>query len=229
MRSRHSFQTRRPSPTARSYDFPVWVRGLISAGGFTHASLSKNCASAISEQPIRPCASASIDAPRWIPPSRALSSSTLPTPFASPKVSHASQSDRTEKPAKYPNPAIALYGAFSLKKNGVPTGRFTRRIEGRQKLASFGRGSFARCWYHPGSVMATKPFTRGHRSATATQSLRSPRDRSAICGGDAACSVQHLATAHRISLIGSCTYMNRLIILVSGEGAAGGDTRGRAG
>jgi hypothetical protein len=75
--------------------------------------------------------------PRWMPASRARSSSRLATPFASRKVSQASPSGRTDKPAKKPTPA--LWGAFSLQEKGVPIGRRTARVDGRQKLASLGR------------------------------------------------------------------------------------------
>ena len=104
-------------------------------------------------------------------------------------------------------PAIAFSGAFSLKKNGAPTGRRTARVDGRQKFASLGAGSRARRSYQPGSVMATKPFT-----------VWSTAPRSEAVPGDPLRRVRHLATGDRISLIGYCTYMNGLIILVSGEG-----------
>jgi hypothetical protein len=39
-------------------------------------------------------------------------------PFASPKVSHASQIGSAECVAKYANPHTALFGALSLKMNG---------------------------------------------------------------------------------------------------------------
>jgi hypothetical protein len=57
------------------------------------------------------------------------------------------------KLAKNPNPATALCGARSLKKNGVPIGSRYARVEGRQKLASFGPASRDRCSYQPGSVI----------------------------------------------------------------------------
>ena len=91
---------------------------------------------------------------RW---SRARRASRSATPFASPKVSQASQSGSTVNPTKVPKPAIAWCGAFSLKKNGVPGTRLKRRVEGRQKLASRTPGWLARRSHQFGSVTATKP------------------------------------------------------------------------
>jgi hypothetical protein len=65
------------------------------------------------------------------------------------------------KPAKKPKPAMALCGALSLKRNGVPTANRKARADGRQKLASRGPGSRERRSNQPGSVTATKPSTRG--------------------------------------------------------------------
>jgi hypothetical protein len=76
------------------------------------------------------------------------------TPLAAPKVSHASQSGSTEKPAKYPNPAMAWCGAFNLKKNGAPKANRCARADGRQKFASLGPGSRDSCSHQPGSVTA---------------------------------------------------------------------------
>src|SRR6185503_3085682 len=55
---------------------------------------------------------------------------------------------------------MALAGARSLNRKGVPVGSATRRADGRQKFASIGPRSCpraARRSYQPGSVTATKP------------------------------------------------------------------------
>lgn len=82
------------------------------------------------QHPMLPAGSAWIRAPACIFLSRDLSSRSDATPLAKPKLSHASQSGRTEKPAKYPKPAICRYGASSLKKNGVPTASRRGRVDG---------------------------------------------------------------------------------------------------
>ncbi len=73
---------------------------------------------------------------------------------------------------KYPNPAIAWCGAFSLNRNGVPTSKRNALAEGRQKLASFGPGVRDICSNQPGSVTAKNPCMNvnssrfGHRAST---------------------------------------------------------------
>jgi len=70
-------------------------------------------------------------------------SSNEAEPFAVPKHSHASHSGSSEYRAKYPNPAIARCGAFSLKKNGENSGaRNSCVVVGFQKLTSSHEG----CW-----------------------------------------------------------------------------------
>jgi len=72
---------------------------------------------------------------------------------------------------------MASWGAFSLNRNGVPAARRTGRVDGRQKLASFGPGVQDRCSYHPWSVTAMKPskgrepITVARQSAAAATSI----------------------------------------------------------
>src|SRR5438045_3005714 len=69
--------------------------------------------------------------------SRTCISSNEAEPFAVPKHSHASHSGSSEYRAKYPNPAMARCGAFSLKKNGENSGaRNGCVVVGFQKLTS---------------------------------------------------------------------------------------------
>ncbi len=74
--------------------------GDQSDGVRTQSPFAKKRASAIRQQPMRPPGSAAIRAPSWIDERRERSAARFATPFASPKVSHASQSGRIVKPAK---------------------------------------------------------------------------------------------------------------------------------
>src|SRR6266404_4749174 len=68
---------------------------------------------------------------------RACISSKEQHPFACPKHSHANHSGKAEYRAKYPKPAIALCGAFSLKRNGEKSGaRNVQCADGVQKFTS---------------------------------------------------------------------------------------------
>ena len=83
--------------------------------------------------------------------------SRLGTPFFSPKASQASRTEAASYRAKIPKPPMALCGAFSLKKNGVPGGELKPCAEGCQKFTS------SRDWRPPRkvnqswSVVATYP------------------------------------------------------------------------
>src|SRR5687768_9238636 len=89
----------------------------------------------------------------------------LTAPFPSPKHSQANQGGRELHFAKYPKPAIARYGAFSLKKNGENSGaEKRRRSDGVQKFTS-SRLRCERNSYHPKSVTPTVPFTEPPRAS----------------------------------------------------------------
>src|SRR6185437_7129936 len=92
-----------------------------------------------------------------IRPIRVRMSSRDSQPFPSPKHSQANQSGRLLHPAKYPNPAIARCGAFSLNRKGEKCGAAKgRRSEGVQKFTSATLRR-ARNSYQPKSVTATVP------------------------------------------------------------------------
>lgn len=135
-----------------------------STGGATHSSCAKNMGAVTMMQPIWKLPVVVSPSPR----NRAIRStidSKVGAPFISPKHSHASQAGRDSYRSKKPNPAILLYGARSLKKNGSPgaIARNDRPPCGCQKLTSSTRERAAKNEYQSGSVRPMYPFCASTR------------------------------------------------------------------
>ena len=163
---------RRPSPAERSYPAPDTTFGFQSAGWGIHSSFGKKTGLETMMQPMR-----------WAGPwlawayraTRLAIASRLGAPFFSPKASQASRTVAASYRAKIPKPPMALCGAFSLKKNGVPGGELKPCAEGCQKFTS------SRGWRPPRkvnqswSVVATYPRTWAWYPAPAPFSYQRPR------------------------------------------------------
>lgn len=79
-------------------------------------------------------------------------------PLASPKHSHANQSGSRENLVTHPRPAIALCGALSLKKKGLPGLPLNAwNADGRQKFTSSHNRPGARWLNRQAWVAATQP------------------------------------------------------------------------
>ncbi len=173
--SRHSSQTRRPSPVASSYLLPDTIERPQSVGAATHSSGGKNTCSVTAMQPIG-FVSWRLTPVLALSRSRRVSSSwASAVPFAWSNTSQACQTGSVWNRENSPNPPTALCGAFSLKKNGSPGFKARNELApGRQKLTSAISGRARRNWYQPWSVGATEPCTSRHFAPCAPISTALP-------------------------------------------------------
>src|SRR5690606_1982143 len=138
-----------------SYPLPDTIGRLQSEGAGTQLSGGKKTGSAIARQPIQSSTVIALPTPCDSRRSRATNELMSGTPLAAPKTSHASQTGNTTARVNRPKPAIALCGAFSLKKKSSPELRAANRPWlGRQKLTSRSSGRALRNWYQSKSVLA---------------------------------------------------------------------------